>query len=75
MSQMRRMAELKPPTHGMKEETLVSVGHRCEYCQGNGWFWGMDEFGQGVKKRCPVCEGKGELDAVITIKWQPTCKE
>ena len=42
MSKVDRMIELKPLSHGDTRETLVSVGHRCEYCQGNGYFWGVD---------------------------------
>ena len=34
MSKVDRMIELKPMRHD-SHETLVSVGHRCEYCQGN----------------------------------------
>lgn len=75
MSRVRRMIELKPDINGETRETLVSVGHRCEYCQGNGWYWGADEMGQGIKVTCPKCKGKGELDAVINITWKPTCKD
>lgn len=48
MSKVDRMIELKPMRHD-SHETLVSVGHRCEYCQGNGWYWGTDDFGKGIK--------------------------
>lgn len=79
MSNARRMIELKAPTFQKKDnkcnETLVSVGHKCEYCQGNGYFWTEDGTGDYKKKPCPVCGGKGMLDAVITIKWQPTSME
>jgi hypothetical protein len=23
---------------------------------------------------CPVCQGSGELDAIITVDWKPTSK-
>lgn len=74
MSKVDRMIELKPMRHD-SHETLVSVGHRCEYCQGNGWYWGTDDFGKGFKVTCPKCNGKGELDAIINITWKPTCKD
>ena len=44
MSRVRRMIELKPDMNGETRETLVSVGHRCEFCQGNGWYWGADDL-------------------------------
>lgn len=43
------MIELKPDRTGDTREVLVSVGHRCEYCQGNGYFWGVDKIGKHVK--------------------------
>ena len=75
MSRVNRMVELKPQMNGNTRETLVSVGHRCENCSGNGWFWGTDGEGKGMKVTCPVCKGKAELDAVVYIVWKPTCKE
>lgn len=75
MSKVNRMIELKPDFTGDTREILVSVGHRCEYCQGNGYFWGTDKMGKSVKVPCRVCQGKQELDAVICITWKPTCKE
>lgn len=75
MSKVDRMIELKPLSHGDTRETLGSVGHRCEYCQGNGYFWGVDELGKNVKKPCPICKGKQELDAIINVTWKPTCKD
>lgn len=61
MSKVDRMIELKPLSHGDTRETLVSVGHRCEYCQGNGYFWGVDELGKNVKKPCPYARGSKNL--------------
>ena len=71
MSRIRRMMELTPPAHEMSEETLVSVGHTCGYCHGNGWFW-ADDGRDSVKVPCPICKGKCEVDAVIAIKWRPS---
>lgn len=72
MSKVDRMIELKPSITGNTREKLVSVRHRCEYCQGNGYFWGKDEIGEDVKVPCKVCQGKKELDAIIDITWKPT---
>lgn len=76
MSTERKVIELKAPAWNSTSETIVSTGHKCEYCQGNGWFW-KNAFGDPdpEKEPCPVCHGKGELDAVITIQWKPTSKE
>ena len=49
MSKVNRMIELKPDRTGDTREVLVSVGHRCEYCRGNGYFWGVDKIGKHVK--------------------------
>lgn len=56
---------------GNMKETITSNGHSCEYCQGNGFFWGEQQR-ERVKKDCPVCNGSGILDAVITIEWKPS---
>lgn len=72
MSRVKRTIELRPDMKGSTREKLVSVGHRCEHCQGNGWYWGSDGMGDGVKVTCPVCKGRGELDAIIDITWKPT---
>lgn len=73
MSRIRRYVELTPPTFKSNKDTLISVGHRCGYCQGNGWFWKeIDGEREPVKDKCPICQGKGEVDAVITINWQPS---
>jgi DnaJ-class molecular chaperone len=53
-------------------ECIVSTGHLCGYCQGNGWFWGKDDPVGTVKEPCPMCGGSGELDAVITVNWKPS---
>lgn len=75
MSRIRRYVEIMPPTIKSDTDVLVSPGHRCGYCQGNGWFWKQkDDERDAVKEPCPICNGKGEVDAVITIKWQPACK-
>lgn len=72
MSKINRNVELTPPDCQSTTEKLVSVGHCCEYCHGNGWFWGEDEHGEDIHVDCPVCQGHKEVDAVIDIKWQPS---
>ena len=52
------------------QESISSPGHRCSYCHGNGYFW--EDGIESVKKPCPVCNGSGRLDAVITIEWKPS---
>lgn len=75
MSRVNRMLNVEPLVDGGCRETLVSVGHRCAYCCGNGWYWGTDDDGEDTRVTCPICNGKAELDAVISITWMPTCKE
>ena len=37
--------------------------------QGNGWFWGVDDYGERIKQDCPVCKGNKRLKAVVTVNW------
>ena len=64
------------PLFGTGRETVGEFpGYSCGYCQGNGWFWGTEEGSrEDVQVPCPVCEGSGELDAIITVDWKPTNK-
>lgn len=80
MSRKLKYVELCPPgymrTGRPNKEVLVSNGHVCNYCQGNGWFWGDDEnTHERIKKDCPVCGGSGQLDAVVTVEWKAAKKE
>lgn len=76
MSRMRHILEISAPYHNGKDETIVSTGHRCEYCQGNGYFWKEREGDPDpVQDPCPVCQGKGKLDCIINIKWKPSGRE
>lgn len=72
MSTVKRNIEICPPVMEVSEETLVSVGHRCGYCNGRGWFWRDDGHKDSVKVPCPICNGHCEVDAVIEIRWQPS---
>lgn len=56
---------------GNMKEVIHSSAHRCDYCHGNGFFWG-ERCRERVKEACPVCGGSGKLDAVITIEWKPS---
>lgn len=72
MSKVHKMIELEPPGFDLRKELLVSPGHRCGYCKGNGWFWDTDPHGEDIQKPCPACGGSGEMDAVVTIEWKPS---
>lgn len=72
MSKVHRMIELEPPEFDLRKELLVSPGHRCGYCKGNGWFWGTDPHGEDIRTPCPICGGSGEVVAVIAIEWKPS---
>lgn len=74
MSKQVKLVELVPPSYKNNKELVVSKEHTCGYCHGNGWFWGRDESGDSVKNPCPICEGSGMVDAVITIDWKPSKK-
>lgn len=77
MSKEKRMVEISAsgvmPGRNM-EENVVSRGHKCGYCQGNGYFWLEDEHREPYKSPCPVCGGSGLLDAVITVRWKASEK-
>lgn len=73
MSKNKHFISINPPmflnVEGCKE-SLCSYGHKCNQCNGNGWFWG-DKSGEREKVPCHVCKGSGALDATITIEWKP----
>lgn len=70
MSKVNKMVELISPRMNSASEQLKSTGHECNYCQGNGYFWGVDEYGEPIKEACPLCKGSGRLDAVVSIQWR-----
>lgn len=73
MSKNKQFISITPPmflNEGGRMESLCSPGHKCSYCNGNGWFWG-EQAGERVKVDCHVCSGSGRLDATITIEWKP----
>lgn len=76
MSKLFNVLFLRPTllTPNNMTEHLESIGHRCEYCQGNGYFWDEDALRKRYKEPCPVCNGSGELDAKVTIEWRSKSK-
>lgn len=74
MSVKNDMIQITPPVFvrvGNMKEIITSSGHTCGYCHGSGFFW-RDEMRERVKTPCPVCDGSGKLDAVITVNWKPS---
>ena len=72
MSKISEILELKPDhgcTRGGRAEELLSKGHTCPECHGNGWHWEMDGK-DSVKVPCSICNGTGMVDAVVTIHWE-----
>lgn len=70
MSKMKQILELSSPTLKTKTERIVGSVQRCNYCSGNGWFWGQAKLGDTVKIPCPMCEGSGLMHPVVTIEWK-----
>lgn len=76
MSARNDIIKITPPAFvggGDMEETIHSDSHPCGYCQGSGFFW-RERLREFEKEDCPVCNGSGMLDAVITIEWKPSKK-
>lgn len=72
MSKQQPVLFIQPPFFSKEQpvEQLVFNGFKCSYCQGNGWFWGLDDFGERIKRECPVCKGSKRLKAVVTVSWK-----
>ena len=73
MSKERRIIEIEPgrmTPGGRMTDHFESRGHKCPYCQGNGYHWQEDEWQERYKQECPICKGSGRLDAMITIEWK-----
>ena len=73
MSKIKQMIEIEPSRltpGGKMAEVMESKGHKCPYCQGNGYFWKEDDCGEPYKDKCSMCGGSGKLDAVVTVEWK-----
>ena len=68
MSKVHQILELRAPETECCEERLLVSGLRCSYCHGEGGFW-TEEEGEAVIAACPLCKGKGLMDAVVSIEW------
>ena len=69
----KRFIEINPgriSPGGRMSNRMESIGHKCTYCQGNGYLWRENEREERYKSVCPVCQGCGRLDAVVTIEWK-----
>ena len=72
MSKISEILELKPDhgcTRGGRDEELLSKGHTCPECHGNGWHYTVGEKDRW-REACSICNGTGMVDAVVTIHWQ-----
>lgn len=52
MSKIEKQLDICPPAYmgkGMNRENFVSTGHKCGYCNGNGWVLGD---GGGQPREC-----------------------
>ena len=76
MSKIKETIELKPNhgcTRGARDEELISRGHECPECNGNGYHWvdDPDPAAHGcVKEPCSICNGSGKVAAFVTVHWQ-----
>lgn len=75
MSKVTRMVELRLPKGNMTKELLTSPGHICGYCNGMGYFRGSWCHVDEEPTTCPVCDGTGQVDAIVTIEWKPSKKQ
>ena len=74
MSKTKQVLELSSPSMKSRHESFTGLAQQCNYCCGNGWFWRRDGTYDSVKEPCPMCEGTGKLQPVITIEWRPLWK-
>ena len=72
MSKVKRSVDLNPPKGERATEVLTSELHECRYCGGRGFFTSFNPYPDVIQKACPVCKGKGYVDAIIRIEWKPT---
>lgn len=70
MGVLKQIIELSSPDSMTDHEEIKGSPQICNYCKGNGWFWGCDKKGEDIKRPCPLCGGTGAVQAKITIKWE-----
>lgn len=71
MSKTRQILEISSPTVKNRHERVRGLVQQCNYCCGNGWFWGQDFWGEAVKVPCPLCNGAGKMQPHVSIDWTP----
>jgi DnaJ-class molecular chaperone len=71
MSVLKQMMDIQSPRRNNPIEIIEGEKQPCGYCSGNGFFWGRDEYGEGVKKTCPLCNGTKYVQPEIAITWKP----
>ena len=74
MSRVKRTVELRPPSCDRTKEVHTSPGHLCGYCKGVGYFVSPYRDREEEPTSCPVCDGSGQVDAIITVEWKPSKK-
>ncbi len=72
MTRVKRVVELTPPEWNEREQHLESKDMECGYCHGQGEFVYEERWGTDVLKICPICQGRGRVDAEITVRWKPS---
>lgn len=70
MSKAKQILELSSPSMKATREQITGLVQQCNYCSGNGWFWGMNEYHESIKNPCPICGGTGKVRPVVTVEWQ-----
>ena len=75
MSSTKGTLELRPPKGNSVKEQLKSLGHVCRYCSGMGYFQPCWYHRNEEPTPCPVCDGTGMVDAIVTIEWKPSKKK
>lgn len=41
----------------------------CRECDGKGSYLSFTEDDEGIRMRCPVCDGYGSVYVVVTSDW------
>lgn len=43
----------------------------CLYCNGTGFFSKENSCDSIETNLCPICQGVGQIQAILTIEWKP----